>query len=346
MENTLIHGKTGLGKTTGYMFNKVTEMIEHHENLIIVDEKKEYFRTFGKELKEEGYKTLVINLDEAEKSNGFNILELPYSLYQRNKKDLSLRILTLIYKELLFNKNDKEDSFWVNAAANYLVGLTILLFQNGSKKEINLGSVYVLMMEYERKSYDKLKSYLESISVTNSLYAYLSGTILAPVDTRGGIIATAKERMSLYIGSDSILNLLCQNDISLNNLETPYALFIFNNEDYSGIANTILDEIFLHLKNYNLILDNADDLNKLSKLDYCLENNQINQVNTYYISRDKEDLVTKYSKNTLNKFSNIIDMEKGQIITRKIGNYTNLVAGKNEIIIRVKMCILIPKKSN
>lgn len=329
MENTLIHGKTGSGKTTGYMFNKVQEMINHQENLIIVDEKKEYFRTFGKELEEAGYKTLVINLEEAEKSNGFNILELPYSLYQKNKKDLSLRILTLIYREMLFNKNDKEDSFWVNAAANYLVGLTLLLFQNGSEKEINLGSVYALMMEYERKSYDKLKNYLESLSVTNSLYAYLSGTILAPIDTRGGIIATAKERMSLYIGSESILNLLCQNDISLDNLETPYALFIFNNEDYSGITNAILDEIFLQLQNYNLILDNADNLNKLGKLDYCLENNQINQVNTYYISRDKENLTAKYGRNTLNKFSNIIDMEKGQIITRKIGNYTNLPSLNN-----------------
>ena len=34
---------------------------------------------------EAGYKTLVINLEEAEKSNGFNILELPYSLYKKNK---------------------------------------------------------------------------------------------------------------------------------------------------------------------------------------------------------------------------------------------------------------------
>ena len=230
---------------------------------------------------------------------------------------------------MLFNKNDKEDSFWVNASTNYLVGLTLLLFQNGSEKEINLGSVYALMMEYERKSYDKLRNYLESLSVTNSLYAYLSGTILAPVDTRGGIIATAKERMSLYIGSESILNLLCQNDISLDNLETPYALFIFNDEDYSGITNIILDEIFLQLQNYNLILDNADNLNKLGKLDYCLENNQINQVNTYYISRDKESLTAKYGRNTLNKFSNIIDMEKDQIITKKIGNYTKLPSLNN-----------------
>ena len=57
---------------------------------------------------------------------------------------------------------------------------------------------------------------------------------------------------------------------------------------------------------------------------FCLENNQINQVNTYYISRDKESLTAKYGRNTLNKFSNIINMEKGQIITKKIGNYTKL----------------------
>lgn len=90
---------------------------------------------------------------------------MPYKLYQDGKKDLSLRMLNSLYQEILINKEYQFDSFWINTAANYLVGLTLLLSANGKEKENNLGSIYVLMMEYERKGFDKLKLYLENYNL-------------------------------------------------------------------------------------------------------------------------------------------------------------------------------------
>lgn len=324
MQNTLIFGKSESGKTTGYMFNQVKKALEKEENLVIIDRKKEYYQTFGKELNNKGYRTLIINLNEPEKSNGFNILELPYELYQNNKKDLSLRMLNSIYKELLSTKDYQGDSFWINSAANYLVGLTILLFSKGTKEEINLGSIYVLMMEYEKKSFDKLKDYLESLSVTNSLYSYLSGTVLAPIDTRGGIMATIKERLCLYIGSESILNLICTEDISLTDLDIPYAIFVFDNEDYCGLTNAIIDEMGLYLTNYNLIIDNADTLNKIVRLDSILENSKIANTNTFYISRAYHSIEKKYGEDIITKFNIIIDTAKETLSSNQVGNYNLL----------------------
>ncbi len=278
---------------------------------------------------------MIINLNEPEKSNGFNILWLPYKLYKEGKKDLSLRILTSLYKEILFNKESHEDSFWINSAANYLIGLTLLLFEQGEEKEINLGSIYVLIMQYERKSFDSLKNYLENLSVTNSIYAYLSGTVLAPIDTRGGITSTVKKRLCLYIGSESILKLLCTNEIQLNTLDEPYALFIFDNEDYSSITNALIDEVGLYLKNYNLIIDNADNLNKIIRLNTILENSQINNTKLYYISRNKENIRRNYSDSIIDKFNKIIDANLEMLNTIPIGNYDeypNLVVAKNNYI--------------
>ena len=321
MKNTLILGKSGCGKTTGYMFQEVDKIIEKKDNLIIIDSKEEYWHTFGDKLKKTGYKTLVINLNEPERSNGFNILWVPYQLYKEGKIDLSLRMLNTIYKELLFNKDSQEMSFWLNSATNYLVGLTLLLFAKGNEKEINLGSIYVLMMEYESKSFDKIKDYLESLSVTNSIYSHLSGTVLAPVDTRGGIMATIKEKLCLYIGSDSILKLLCANDIKLTDLSEPYALFILDNEDYTGITNAIIDEIALYLKDYSLIIDNADNLNRISKLNTILEDSQIKQTSLYYISRNKENIQTTYGKTILDKFNVVIDTNTTNYETKEVGTY-------------------------
>lgn len=321
MENTLILGKSGSGKTTGVMFKEVKEKITKKENLIIVDRKMEYYQTFQMELTRAGYEVLVINLNEPEQSNGFNLLSMPYKLYQEGKKDLSLRMLNSIYQEILISKEYQGDSFWINSATNYLVGLTLLLFANGKASEINLGSIYVLMMEYERKGFDKLKFYLENLSIANSLYSYLSGTVLAPIDTRGGIMATIKERLSLYIGSESLLKLLCSNNIELDSLNNPYALFIIDNEDYCGITNAIIDEISLILKKYNLIIDNADNLNKIIRLNTILENYTINQTNLYYISRNKENVIKIYGNTITDKFTNIIDASTKDYELTMIGSY-------------------------
>ena len=324
MKNTLILGKSGCGKTTGYMFQEVDKIIERKDNLIIVDSKEEYWHTFGDKLKKTGYKTLVINLNEPERSNGFNILWLPYQLYKEGQKDLSLRMLNTIYKELLFNKDLQEMSFWLNSATNYLVGLTLLLFAKGNEKEINLGSIYVLMMEYESKSFGKIKDYLESLSVTNSIYSYLSGTVLSPVETRGGIMATIKEKLCLYVGSDSILKLLCANDIKLTDLGEPYALFILDNEDYTGITNAIIDEASLTLKDYNLVIDNADNLNKIIRLNTILENSTITKTNLYYISRNKDNVRRTYGDILVDKFNKSIDCNTTSFSLEPIGKYSKL----------------------
>ena len=70
MKNTnLILGKIGVGKTTGIMFNEIKELIQKEENLLIVDNKEEYYKTFGKELKEKGYNTLILKRRQEKKSH-------------------------------------------------------------------------------------------------------------------------------------------------------------------------------------------------------------------------------------------------------------------------------------
>ena len=114
IENTKVYafvGPSGTGKSyialsiIYYMFrNKKTiyivpslaiaehlkEIINSGENFIVNDTKEEYYKTFMPTLKENGYKTYLINYKDALNSNGFNPLIVPYKLYKSGNKDLAI----------------------------------------------------------------------------------------------------------------------------------------------------------------------------------------------------------------------------------------------------------------
>ena len=82
MNTNLIIGKINSFKTTKFMFNEVEKSINNGENLILLDNKNEYFKTFKEKLDTNGYNTLVLNLSDTTNSNSYNPLMLPYSYYK------------------------------------------------------------------------------------------------------------------------------------------------------------------------------------------------------------------------------------------------------------------------
>ena len=51
MKNTnLIIGKKGIGKTS-IMFDEIKKLIDNNDNLLIIDNKEEYYKTYAEELK-------------------------------------------------------------------------------------------------------------------------------------------------------------------------------------------------------------------------------------------------------------------------------------------------------
>ena len=132
MKNTnLIIGKKGIGKTS-VMFDEIKKLIENEENLLIIDNREEYYKTYGEELNNKGYKINVINFKDSTKSNGFNPLYMPYKLYKSGNKDTAIRIIDNFSKSLM-HKQEVMDPFWTDSAASYLTGLIILLFKEAKE---------------------------------------------------------------------------------------------------------------------------------------------------------------------------------------------------------------------
>lgn len=315
----LILGKISTGKTSNIMFFELEELIKKEKNIIIVDNKEEYYKTYMKELKEKQYKIYVVNFKDSSKSNGFNPLLLPYKLYMNNKKDIAVKMIEELALEII--KNDKAmDPFWQDSASTYFTGLTLLLFKTAKDDEINLGSVQMMLSQTElnKENQERFKNYINTLDIVSPEYILLAGTALAPAETRGGIISVLKSELNKYIAKENLLNLLCTNELDLSNINDKTAIFVISNNDYTRLINVLLDQAML-IDNFNYILDNFDSLTKVLELENILDLSNNNKI--YVVSRNIESVNEKYGKFISDKFENILEANEKENFVNKIGNY-------------------------
>lgn len=311
-DTSLIIGKKNTGKTKYVLFNEVRRSIKNGENLCIFNTRDEYFKTFSKELKTNGYNVLVINTNDATKSNGFNPLVVPYELYKESKKDDAISLVNDLALEIFKEENPNQDPFWQNMAANYFTGLVLILFNDGKKEEINLGSIQIMMNQGEDKYGDTtyLKKYLEKIDVTNTIYSMLSPIVFAPPETRGSIISVCKQKLNMYMYREELLNMLNTSDINVRELKDKTAIIIIADKN-TDIANIFINQLSMCNKNFTYILDNFDRLRKVLNFKNLLDNATYNNNKVLSSIHNEEEFKEIYGKYITDKFESIIDLNNG-----------------------------------
>lgn len=317
-ETNLIIGKTGVGKTKK-IFETVEKIIGEGENLFILDNKEEYYGKFYEELVKNGYHVKRINLREPHCSNSLNILAYPYRLYKEENKDAAIQLVLSIVENICVKKNRTEDPFWENNAAMFLASLILKLFEEQSKENVNFIELGKFIYKLDvKEEFEKLKEYFTSLDVLNPIYKMGSSTMFAPMDTRGGIISTLKERVNKFFDREAILQVLSKSDFKIEDLKEKIALFFEGKSEMNAICNSLLSEILLFNKQneriINLILDDFNSLPEFKEIDEIVTYATLNKVRTFIITNCLEELESMYNVFTFKKFQNIFNLE-----TRKEG---------------------------
>ena len=310
MKNTnLLIGKISSGKTLGYMFNVVEEKIRNNENLLILDNKNEYYKRFKNELDESGYNTLVLNLEDTSKSNGFNPLLLPYSYYKNGSKDKAIELISDLALEIFKSDNKEVDPYWEKSSADYFTALSLILFKEGREEEINLGSIQVMINLGEQKIGDNsvIKKYFDNLNILDSTYITGSPIVYAPPETRGSIMSVMKQKLNYYCSKEQLLNNLCGNEINIESINSKTAIFIIGNKNLDKLANILIDQIVDYsIDNnieFNYILDDFQDMPNLLGLDKILDR----KLKLYVATRNLDQLKSKYGEYIDSSFENVID---------------------------------------
>ncbi|MBE6160518.1 MAG: hypothetical protein E7157_05695 [Lactobacillales bacterium] len=309
----LIIGKTDTGKTRGVLFKDTIKSIENNENLLFLDNKQEYYRTFAKTLKEKDYNVLVLNLKDSTKSNGYNPLYLPYKLYKEGDIDTAIELVEKLSLELFKSDSLTADPFWENSASSYFTAMALTLFKEGKVEEINLGSVSMMINQSNQKVGETtlFNKYLETLDPLDKIYVSASTTAFAPTETKGSILSVIKDKITLFLMKESLLNVLCTNEIKLDELKNKTAIFIIGKEgSYNNIANIFIDQLVnISLDNnvkFSFYLDNFESYSRILELNNLLEMATINELNVYVAIKSIEELENKYGKHIVTRFNEVI----------------------------------------
>mgnify|MGYP002621205298 CR=1 FL=1 len=322
-KNLIVSGDISVGKTKNVIIPLVKEMIDNGESLVILDSKEEYLNTYYKSLKEKNYNIVILNFRDLNRSEGWNPLEYPYTLFKNDNKDKAIDYLDKI-GSTMFYEGKETDPFWASSASDFFTGVTLGLYDDGNDNQINLNSVNAMFNGVDKRygGSDYLTKYFDLKDKTSSAYVYACGTCYAPRETKGGILAVARQRLRTYTSREKLSILLNKTTIDLNMItEKPTAIFVIGKDEDKNIniiPTMFIEQIFDILldKNnnrpYNFVLDNFDSILNINHLSDMLSSGLSRMVKFIIGTRSINDLKIHYG-DYISKLCNTIIINDREI---------------------------------
>jgi hypothetical protein len=294
--NIIIEGDTYSGKTSKILFPCIDNLIEKRENILIFDTKNEYLDKYKDVLNDNNYKTVIINLKEPDKNEGWNPLEYPYELYKKGEIDKSQELIERIGR-IIFYDDKVLDPFWIDSANDLFIGLVLGLFSD-NKENITLNDVFIKAMDEN----DELKSYFTNKGLNSIPYKLVTNTILAPSETRGGILATFRQKLKRYVTKENLGEFLSKTTFEFNSFDKPIAYIIMGRSDnlfINNVAQMFIEELYFSI-NYrlnnklNFILDNFDSFKCFKSLHEIVNSCLIKNIKVYISTYSYKELISKH----------------------------------------------------
>lgn len=306
--HSLIIGSTGSGKTQAIILPETKLSLLAGESVVINDIKGEIYEQTAYNFKEKGYNVLALNFDNPDYGSSWNPLDLAYTLYKEGKIDKAVtQIEDLGYYLFTDTTNKEVDNFWTNSTIDYFTGLTLYLFENAPSEEINLNSIYNLSNELSDESTQK--NFLQHLDKTSTIYYNLSGTLNAPLETKGGIISTFNQKIKKYISLKNLSNMLSYSSFDIKEISNKKtALFIVSGLTTHGnsliplLVNQIItsvDEYGNKEKRLNMILDEFDTMLPIKNFAKVIHYSRSLRIKFSVVIKSYIDLTNIYGKENI-----------------------------------------------
>ena len=133
----------------------------------------------------------------------------------------AIELLNDVALNILYDPSNKSESdFWEKSAADYFSGLALGLFQDAKEEEVNLNSINVMSTVGEERyaTSNYIKEYFGMKGEKSNAYMFASSTINAPNDTKGGLLATFRQKIRNFSTGESLSEMLSYSDFNMKDI--------------------------------------------------------------------------------------------------------------------------------
>ena len=249
--HNLVIGATGSGKTQSTILPTIKVLAKKGESMICTDPKGELYEKTGSMLKAKGYNIILLNFRNPQKGNAWNPLTLPYRLYKNGNHDKAIELLDDLALNILYEENNgNADPFWEKTSADYFSGLALGMFEDTTEDKININSISLTTTVGEDKcgASTYVKEYFSMKDPNSPAYINASGTIMAPSETKGSIIAVFKQKIKLFSSRENLSEMLSYSDFELESIgKEKTAVFIIIQDEkktYHSLATIFVKQCY------------------------------------------------------------------------------------------------------
>ncbi len=219
--HSLIIGSTGSGKTTMIVLPLLKTLAKKGESMIITDPKGEIYVKTSEMLRAKGYNIILLNFRSPQKGNSWNPMQLPYELYKNDNQDKSNELLDDLALNIIYDKDAKnDDPFWEQTSADYFAGLSLALFDDAKREQINLNSIGYMTTAGEEKALGTtyIKEYFSHKDPISPAYVNVSSTLSAPPDTKNSILSVFKQKIKIFTARENLSEMLAVSDFDMKDI--------------------------------------------------------------------------------------------------------------------------------
>jgi type IV secretion system protein VirD4 len=344
--HSLVIGSTGSGKTQSNILPGINLAIRAEESFLINDPKGEIYEKLANKLKIENYNVVVLDFEDARYGNNWNPLELAYNLYKEGKKDASQKIIEDLGYYLFYDYKEKgSDPFWLISTIDYTTGLILYLFENATYEAINLKSLINLSNNIMVKK--NPEEFLEKLDKNSNIYLNLVGTLKAPQETRGSILAVFNQKIKKYLSREELSDMLSTTDFDFDNIgNQKIAIFLVSGQSSHSnnliplFVNQVVNAVDLYGKKerrLNIFLDEFDSLTPIKNFTKIMDYSRSIKIRFTVIIKSYAHLTTAYGKEDTELlkmcFGNIIYLLSNDIYTlQEISNYCGNKLENNQVV--------------
>lgn len=257
--HTLVISSTGGGKTVSQVMPMLRAAIKGGESLFVTDVKSgELYEGAWPYLKQQGYRTWVINLRQPLRGERYNPLSLPLMLLKSDSQELQAmghQLLAQAADALILHKESDKDPFWDQASRDTFLGLTYLLAALEKPEFFHLQGVYDLF-SVGQSSLRKIKQLLDTVKHTelgDAAWKLLSSRMFAADSpkTLASIDSVLAAKFNQFLGTPLQTNLLCGNDLDFSVLdEERVAIFLLLPDEtdiWQAHASLLVTQVYQYL---------------------------------------------------------------------------------------------------